>query len=176
MPNLRPPLIIALDGPAASGKSTVAIRIAEKMDIFYINTGYMYRAVALRCMQKGVSHDADIAKIKEVVENIKFEIKEKRIMVDGQDISKEVASVEVENKVSYFASLKAVREVLIKKQRQLANEHSVILDGRDIGTVVFPKAQIKIFLSATPQTRAKRRYEELKQKFPDKTLNYEEIR
>ncbi len=169
-------IIIAIDGPAASGKSTLAKSIAEKMKVLYINTGLMYRAITYKCLQAGISMDSDSSQILEIINHTKFEVNDSQIYVDGIDFSSKASSVEVESNVSVYAKLPVVRESLVARQREIAGVCSVVMDGRDIGTVVFPYADVKIFLIASVEARAKRRFDELLSKYPNNKISLEEIR
>lgn len=159
-------LQIAIDGPAGAGKSTVAKKIADALHYLYIDTGAMYRAATWLVVQKGISFDDRDAIVKAVAES-KIELKpghdEEKILVfvNGEEVTKLIRSQNITKLVSKLASIGAVREQLVNQQRQLALAGGVVLDGRDIGTVVLPDANIKIFLTASPAVRAKRRLLEL---------------
>lgn len=151
---------VAIDGPAAAGKSTIAKLVASKLGYVYIDTGAMYRAFTWYAMEKGVDcqdHDACIALIPEVTIELK---KDNVVMCNGIDITKEIREPRVSGNVSYIASYKEIRLFLVDQQRLMANNVSVIMDGRDIGTYVLPNADVKIFQIASVETRAKRRYDE----------------
>ena len=164
---------VAIDGPAAAGKSTVAKLVAEIKGYTYIDTGAMYRAFTLYCLEKGVDcqdHDKCIALIPEV----NIELKPGHIvLLNGRDVSKEIRQTNVSGNVSYIASYKEIRLFLVDQQRKMAESCSVIMDGRDIGTYVLPNADVKIYQIASVKTRAIRRYEENIQKGIPCT--YEEI-
>lgn len=157
---------VAIDGPAASGKSTVAKIIADKLDFMYIDSGAMYRAVTLKWLEqaKQVKSDDDEVILKNIVDKLEihFEDNGKTIFLNGVDCSKEIRSSKISQNVSYVASFAVVRNALVEKQRELSNNSNVIMDGRDIGTVVFPDAEVKIFLDASAEIRALRRIEDLK--------------
>ncbi|RMA97651.1 (d)CMP kinase [Hydrogenothermus marinus] len=156
-------MIIAIDGPAGAGKSTVAKILAEKIGCTYINTGAMYRAVAYKLLQIGGKFTEE--DLKNILENISISLDKDKVLLDGEDISDKIKDEKVSKMASKIATIKIVREKLVEKQRQMAKEKEcVVMEGRDIGTVVFPNADIKIFLTATAEERAKRRYEELKAK------------
>ena len=161
---------IAIDGPAAAGKSTVAKLVAEIKGYTYIDTGAMYRAFTLYCLEKGVDcqdHDACVALIPEV----SIELKPGHIvLLNGRDVSKEIRHTNVSGNVSYIASYKEIRLFLVDQQRKMAESCSVIMDGRDIGTYVLPNADVKIFQIASVETRAIRRYDENVAKGIDCTL------
>jgi len=156
-------MIIAIDGPAGAGKSTVAKILAERLNCTYINTGAMYRAVALKFLKIGGKFSQE--DIKEILENTDIYLKEDKIFLDKEDVSEEIKDEKVAKFASKIAQIPIIRQYLVEKQRQIAKkEICAVLEGRDIGTVVFPNATVKIFLTATPEERAKRRYEELKSK------------
>lgn len=159
-------LQIAIDGPAGAGKSTVAKKIADALHYLYIDTGAMYRAATWLVVQKGISFDDRDAIVKAVAES-KIELKpghdEEKILVfvNSEEVTKLIRSQNITKLVSKLASIGAVREQLVNQQRHLAMAGGVVLDGRDIGTVVLPDANIKIFLTASPAVRAQRRLLEL---------------
>jgi cytidylate kinase len=156
--------IIAIDGPAGAGKSTVARRLAEQLKFLYIDTGAMYRAVTLACMRRQVSLD-DQAAVEAVAREAKLEFVAGRpgvILLDGEDVSAEIRLPEVSRNVSAFvASYPGVRRVLVAGQQRLGAAGGVVMEGRDITTVVFPDAELKVFLDASQEERARRRFEEL---------------
>ena len=164
---------IAIDGPAATGKSTTAKRLAKKLSFIYIDTGAMYRAMGLYFIENNISL-YDEEKINEVCNNIDIDIyyenDEQHINLNGRDVTKLIRTEEVSKYASVTSSYLKVREKLVALQRKLAEKNSVIMDGRDIGTVVLPDAELKIFLTATEEERAIRRYEELIEKGQDVTI------
>lgn len=149
--------IIAIDGPSGVGKSTIAKKLSKILSINYVDTGAMYRAVAYKIILNNISFD-NHEKIKKLVKEIKMEFKLNVLYVDGKRISKEIRTEEVSKAASLISSYKYVRESLVQMQREMGKYDSLILDGRDIGTVVFPKADIKFYLTASTKERAKRRY------------------
>ena len=156
--------IIAVDGPAGAGKSTVSKIIAEKLNFTYIDTGAMYRAVALKFLRSGQP-------LEKIVENIEIKLDESaKVFLDGEDVTKEIRTPEVSKLASDVSKFPFVREKLTELQREMAKKGSVIMDGRDIGTKVLPNADLKIFLTASLQERARRRFEELKLKNPSVTI------
>ncbi|OGI12051.1 MAG: cytidylate kinase [Candidatus Margulisbacteria bacterium GWF2_35_9] len=167
--------VIAIDGPAASGKSTVARLLADKLKFSYINTGVMYRAITYKCLIKNINVE-EMSRIEQITTMTKFTIVRNQILVDGEDLSDKVALQEVAANVSAFSKIPQLRDVLICKQRELAKKHSVIMDGRDIGTVVFPSATYKFYLDASVEIRAKRRYLELLEKIPSENVTLEDIK
>ena len=156
-------MIIAIDGPAGSGKSTTARCLADKLNIVHINTGSMYRAIALKCINTNVdvSNQSDLEKLLGDT-YIKFDDNSpESLYMDGSDVSLEIRSSRVTEFVSLVSSIKIVRETLVKYQRQIASNIDVVLEGRDIGTAVFPNADYKFFLVADIRERASRRKIEL---------------
>lgn len=169
-------MIVAVDGPAGSGKGTVTKRIEQELGFLNLDTGATYRCVALEVLRRGISLN-DEREIIKVANEIKIEINNKGekdiILLNGEDVSKEIRTNDVTQIVSQVSSIIPVREKMVEVQRNLAKGKNVIVEGRDIGTVVFPNADIKIYLDASEEVRAKRRYEENKQNGIDTT--YEEV-
>ena len=169
-------MIVAVDGPAGSGKGTVTKRIEKELGFLNLDTGATYRCVALQGLRENVSLK-DEEKIIKIANDINIEINNTGdkdiILLNGEDVSKEIRTKEVTSIVSQVSSIIPVREKMVEVQRKLANEKNVIVEGRDIGTVVFPNADIKIYLDASEEVRAKRRYEENIQNGIDTT--YEEV-
>ena len=182
-------MIIAIDGPAGSGKSTIAKKLAEELDFVYLDTGAMYRLVTLKALNEKMSFDSlknivdllenknnnsdfeVIQNMKKILENLNIDIKKNRFFLDEIDVSDEIRKPVISENVSNIAKIKEVREKLVDLQRKFSKSENVILDGRDIGTVVFPNAELKIFLMADAMERAKRRYKELVLKNEDVTLD-----
>ena len=164
--------IIAVDGPAGAGKSTVSKIVARKLGYTYIDTGAMYRTVALKCnLECGMWNEELIEK---VIEDIDIRLDESgKVFLDGVDVTKEIRTPEVSRRASDVAKFGFVRKKLTELQREMATQGSVIMDGRDIGTQVLPNADLKIFLTATVEERARRRFEELKTKGVD--TDFEQI-
>ena len=156
---------IAIDGPAGAGKSTIAKRLAGELGYYYVDTGAIYRTVAYFLDLLGVSpKDADGVEryIDELTVEIRYDNDGKQHMImNGMDVTDEIRTQDISQKASLVSAHGVVREVLLDMQRDVAKAHNVIMDGRDIGTVVLPKADVKIFLTATPEVRAKRRTDEL---------------
>jgi len=167
-------MIIAIDGPAGSGKSSVAKIIANKLQFSHINTGAMYRAVALKAGQLNKDLDDENA-IAEVARNQGIQFvpgaTSQAVILDGEDVTSLLRSKQVDQDAAIVASLGEVREILVAKQRDMGATGSIVMEGRDIGTVVFPQAERKFFLDATPEERGKRRYEELRAKNQKVDLN-----
>ena len=155
-------MISAIDGPAGSGKSTIAKLIAEDLELVYLDTGAMYRLVTLKALNEGIL--GDFEKIKKMLNNLNIDIKENGFYLDNVDVSDEIRKPIVSENVSDIAAIREVREKMVDLQRKFSESKNVILDGRDIGTVVFPNANVKIFLVADAKERANRRYKELVKK------------
>lgn len=168
---------IAVDGPAGSGKSTISKIIAERLNLIYIDTGAMYRACAYLSIKYDLSKTSLVDRLKVCDIFFRKSDKGQRVILEvdtGQfDITDEIRSVEVTERVSEISKIKEVREILTKKQQYIASKNSVIMDGRDIGTVVIPDAEYKFYLDARPEERARRRFDELKGKGED--VYFEEI-
>jgi len=160
-------MIIAIDGPAGSGKSTIAKLVAKDMGLVYLDTGAMYRLVTLKALNEGIlGNDGlnELDKIKKLLDDLNIDIRENRFYLDDADVSEEIRKPVVSENVSDVAAIREVREKMVDLQRKFSESKNVILDGRDIGTVVFPNADLKIFLVADARERAKRRYRELIEK------------
>ncbi|MEG1254435.1 (d)CMP kinase [Clostridium sp.] len=151
---------IAIDGPAGAGKSTIAKLLGEKYKLMYINTGSMYRAVTLFAMKKGID-STEVDKLCNLIETLNMHFHNDNLIVNGVDVTKNLTDIEVTNNVSKYASVLEVRRNLVRMQQEIAKDYDVIMDGRDIGTVVLENATLKIFLTARAEERAKRRYDEL---------------
>ena len=159
---------IAVDGPAGAGKSTIAKLAASELGIVYVDTGAMYRAIGLACIRKGIDPDKDVAGVEAILPEVNVEIAHSEggqsVFLNGEDVSVEIRLPEVSVAASDVSRIPAVRAKLLELQRGLARKTDVIMDGRDIGTVVLPDAQLKIFLTASVEERAKRRFRELCEK------------
>ena len=152
-------MIIAIDGPAGSGKSTIAKLIAEDLGLVYLDTGAMYRLVTLKALNEGILGNLD--KIVKMLDDLRIDIKKNEFYLDDTNVSEEIRKPVVSENVSDIAAIREVREKMVDLQRKFSESKNVILDGRDIGTVVFPNADVKIFLIADAKERANRRYKEL---------------
>lgn len=167
---------IAIDGPSGAGKSTIAKAAAKALDFVYLDTGAIYRTVAWHITMLGIGpKDTDHVPILLDDANIQIEFQPdgQHMILNGKDISGEIRTPEISACASQVAKLSCVRDYLLDLQRDLAKRHNIIMDGRDIGTVVLPNASLKIFLTATPEKRAQRRYEEYLQK--GQSATYEEV-
>ena len=174
-------LIVAVDGHSSTGKSTVSKILAARLGYTYIDTGAMYRIVTLKAMREGLIRNGNVddEKLKEVLPTIIFgfkyneEKKRYESYMNGEYVEVAIRGLEVSDNVSLIAALPYVRELLVEKQREMAKEGGVIMDGRDIGSVVFPHAEVKFFMTASPEVRAQRRYKELIEK--GEQVTYEEV-
>lgn len=171
------PIAIAIDGPAGAGKSTIAKLAAKELNFIYVDTGALYRTVGLAATKNNVEPKTSV-QVDELLSKIKVELtfndkNEQIVLLDGEDVSSQIRTPEASMMASAISAVPAVRAYLLDLQRNIAKTNNVIMDGRDIGTVVLPDAQIKIFLSADPEDRAKRRYDELVEKGMD--VKYEDI-
>jgi len=166
-------IIITIDGPAGSGKSSVARRVAEELGFAYLGSGAIYRAVSLYLSRKCISSD-DVAKIEVELEKLTIQIDDQqRIFVNGVDVTGEIRSPKVDEVVSFYSSLPVVRRRLLSIQRELGDRQNLIAEGRDMGTVVFPNADLKIFLKANARTRAARRWKELAERGVE--ISYDDV-
>ena len=168
-------MIIAIDGPSGAGKSTLGRMIARELNLLYIDTGAMYRAAALAVMEAGVSTN-DAAAVAEVAARANIKLAGNpdslQIMLGGRDISRAIRTEEVGHTASVISVIPEVRRTLVERQREIGRHGGVVLDGRDIGTVVFPDADIKFYLTAAPEERAHRRYEE--ERVKERNITFEE--
>lgn len=170
---------VAIDGPVGAGKSTVARESAKRLGFIYADTGALYRAVALYVNRRGLNEDSDgfkenvAALLPEINVEIKIAEGTQRVFLNGEDVSEEIRLPEISMAASAVSSIPAVRDFLLELQRDIAKKNNVLMDGRDIGTVVLPHANVKIFITASPEIRAKRRFAELVNKGVDTT--YEQV-
>lgn len=154
---------VAIDGPAGAGKSSIAKAVSQAMGYLYVDTGALYRAIGLFAVRNGIiPSDAEnlIPRLNEIQIELVHKEGEQRILMNGEDVSEEIRLPEMGMAASDVSAIPAVRAFLLEMQRDMAKKYNVVMDGRDIGTVVLPDAKVKIFLTATPQARARRRYEE----------------
>lgn len=168
---------IAIDGPGGAGKSTIAKMVAEKMNMEYIDTGAMYRAIGWMFSKNNVNTE-DSAEVQDVLNRTAIDFDNGKIFLNGEDISGEIRTPEISKTASVCSKLPEVRSKLVALQREIAEGKSVVMDGRDIGTNVLPNAEVKIFLTADPMVRAKRRYDQLLESGKEADLNsiFEDIK
>ncbi len=164
----RTPVVITIDGPAGAGKSTIAKKVAQSLGYTYLDTGSMYRALTLKALHQKVNLEDEQALV-DLVKTAEIDIQTDeqhllRVLLDGQEVSEEIRTLEVTNNTFYIARVPDVREVMVEKQRSIGARTSVVVEGRDTGTVVFPWARKKFYLDASLEERAKRRILELKEK------------
>lgn len=154
---------VAIDGPAAAGKSTVAKIVAKKLNYVYVDTGAMYRAITLKVCNEDITLDNEKA-IGKIVENTTIKLKndgdKQIVLLDGKDVTDDIRTNRVSNAVAKVATYRAVRDMLMDQQKAIASKQSVVMDGRDIGTAIIPNAEVKVFLIASVEERAKRRHDE----------------
>lgn len=158
---------IAIDGPAGAGKSTVAKGVAKRLGYIYVDTGAMYRTMALACYRAGIKADEEekvVEKCNQVDITLGYENGLQKVYLDGEDVSELIRQEVIGNMTSAIAVYPPVRKILVEMQRDLARKNNVVMDGRDIGTAVLPNAELKIYLTASSKTRALRRYRELMEK------------
>ncbi len=168
---------VAIDGPAGAGKSTISRAAAKELGFIYIDTGALYRTVGLNALRKGADIENPQSIASTLTDDLKVELRfidgEQKMFLNGEDVSADIRTPEASMAASRVSAVPAVREYLFDLQKKLASENDCVMDGRDIGTVVLPDAKVKIFLTASPESRAKRRYDELIQKGMD--VNFEDV-
>jgi cytidylate kinase len=152
-------IIVAIDGPAGAGKSTVAKAVAERMGFLHVDSGAMYRAVALWAVENGID-PGDFQKLAPLAEGASIVLDDGRVWLNGREITGDIRRSDVSQAASKVSAIPGVRRALVAKQKEYALRQSVVMEGRDIGTTVYPEAQVKIYLDASPEVRAKRRVEE----------------
>ena len=165
----RKPINIAIDGYSSCGKSTLAKALAKDVQFTYIDSGAMYRCVTLYVMQHEIPID-DSESIIKSLPNIHIDVNFETFLLNGVDVSKEIRKMEISQRVSQVSTIKEVRQDMVRMQRLLGDKQNIVMDGRDIGTTVFPKAQLKIFMTAHPMIRAQRRFKEMVEKGEDSSL------
>ncbi len=171
--------VVAIDGPAGTGKGTITKLIAQELGLVNIDTGAMYRCIALACLAKGMTTNEEKERIIEIANKVNIQIQhngaEQEIFLDDKNVSEEIRSQEATMMASQVSAIPAVREIMVNLQRKMAEGKEVIMEGRDITTVVFPNAQVKIYLDATAEERANRRYKEYQEKGVNLEMTYEEV-
>ncbi|MDP4145696.1 MAG: (d)CMP kinase [Bacillota bacterium] len=163
---------VAIDGPAGAGKSTIAKLLSNRFGLMYINTGAMYRTIALKAMNNNIKAE-DIEKLCLLTDSLEMHFNSDRLIVNGEDVTDYINDPFISQNVSQYAAIPEIRQRLVKLQQQMSNKYNVVMDGRDIGTVVLKNAAFKFFLTASPEERAKRRFNELIAKGLD--VNYDSI-
>ena len=161
---------VAIDGPAGAGKSTIAKLVGKNFDLMYINTGAMYRAVALVAKENNID-EHNIKGLVDLIDKMDMRFENDDLILNGENVQNKITLPEISSLASKYASIKEVREKLVKLQRDMSNRFNVIMDGRDIGTVVLKDSKLKFYLTATPEARANRRYKELTEKGIDVEYN-----
>jgi cytidylate kinase len=156
----REKINIAIDGYSSCGKSTLAKALAKEFGYVYVDSGAMYRCVTLYFLQNNINLSSDDA-IQKALKEIEIDFEENKVFLNGADVSEEIRSMQISNAVSKVSAIKAVRQAMVYLQQNIGIKQNLVMDGRDIGTTVFPKAQLKIFMTAHPMIRAQRRYKEL---------------
>lgn len=158
-------IVVAIDGPSGAGKSTIGRALAEKLSYTYLDTGAMYRAIAVRAIEQNLSPEDEPALAAAAASaTISFDPTGRRVLLNGRDVTDEIRTREATRIASAVAKIGAVRREMVRQQQELGRAGGVVLDGRDIGSVVFPKAEVKFYLDAAPETRARRRCDELRDK------------
>lgn len=160
-------IAVAIDGPAGAGKSTIARRVAHELGFLYVDTGALYRAIALSVLRAGKNPERAeqvVPVLAEISVSLRYVDGEQRVLLGAEDVSEEIRTAQVASASSHVSAIPQVREFLLELQRNLAKQNAVVMDGRDIGTVVLPQAQVKIFLTASLEERARRRWKELCEK------------
>ncbi|WP_238901167.1 MULTISPECIES: (d)CMP kinase [unclassified Clostridium] len=154
---------VAIDGPAGAGKSTIAKLVSKRFDLMYINTGAMYRAVALKAQEQNLQPE-NVQEICNIIKTMEMHFENDDLILNGENIQDKITTPNISSIVSEYASISEVRAILVKLQREMSSKFSVIMDGRDIGTVVLKDANFKFFLTASPEQRATRRFKELQER------------
>ena len=173
---MRTPINVAIDGPSGAGKSTMARLLAQQLGFVYVDTGAMYRSIGLYAKRAGIGLEeieAIVPRLPEITIQLRYTDGVQHIFLNGEDVSEEIRTEVISRYASAVSTLAPVREYLLELQRGLARDHDVIMDGRDIGTVILPHAQVKIFLTASAEERARRRYQELLEK--GQAVEYDQV-
>lgn len=177
LPNMRKNLVVAIDGYSSCGKSTLAKALAKKLGFIYIDSGAMYRAVTLYFLRNNVdlqNHDAIIEALNHIELNFHSRDYQSHITLNGEEVSDEIRLMPVSEAVSPVSAIKEVRKEMVKQQQRMGKSKNIVMDGRDIGTAVFPDAQVKFFMTADPKIRAERRFKEMQAK-GDESITLEEV-
>ncbi|MFA6779352.1 MAG: (d)CMP kinase [Paludibacteraceae bacterium] len=172
-------IIVAIDGFSSCGKSTMAKDLAKAVGYAYVDSGAMYRSVTLFCQRRGLINEdvVDEPALKNLIDDIRIEFrlnqetKKNETFLNGENVENEIRTLAVSNQVSVVSAVGFVRKAMVRQQQAFSKDRGVVMDGRDIGTVVFPDAELKIFLTASPEIRAQRRYDELKQKGQEESFD-----
>lgn len=162
---------IAVDGPAGAGKSSIAKAVAAEIGFIYVDTGAMYRSIALFALENGLNNEQLIQNLGKIDVSLKYVDKTQHILLNGRDVSELIRTPEVSMNASRVSAIPEIRDFLFGLQKKIASENNIIMDGRDIGTVVLPNADLKVFLTATAEERANRRFKEM----TDKSVSYEQV-
>jgi len=169
-------IVVAIDGYSSCGKSTLAKAAAKRLNFVYVDSGAMYRAVTLFFLENGIDLN-NMDEISLALQNIHIDLENKNdktlVLLNEADVSDRIREMDISNHVAHVSAIKEVRAKLVRLQQRMGNSQNIIMDGRDIGTAVFPNAQVKVFMIADPKIRAERRYQELKRKSPD--IDFEEV-
>lgn len=163
-------IAVAVDGPAGAGKSTIAKILSKRFNLMYIDTGAMYRGVTLLSKRNNIQPE-NIDDLCNLIKSLEMHFLNDKLIINGEDVSEEIRKTEISNIVSLYAAVPEVRELLVQIQKKMSKKYDVVMDGRDIGTVVLSEAPFKFFLTASPEVRAKRRYDELIEKKMDVEYN-----
>lgn len=171
--------IVAIDGPSGTGKGTITKLIAQELGLVNIDTGAMYRCIALACLDKEITNNEERERIIEIAKKVDIQIQhngtEQEIFLDNRNVSKEIRTQEATMMSSQVSAIPEVREIMVDLQRKMAEGKEIIMEGRDITTVVFPNAQVKIYLDASSEERANRRYKENQEKGINTEMTYEDV-
>lgn len=171
--------IVAIDGPSGTGKGTITKLIAQELGLVNIDTGAMYRCIALACLDKGITNNEERERIIEIAKKVDIQIQhngtEQEIFLDNRNVSKEIRTQEATMMSSQVSAIPEVREIMVDLQRKMAEGKDIIMEGRDIATEVFPNAQVKIYLDASSEERANRRYKENQEKGINTEMTYEDV-
>ncbi len=165
-------IVIAIDGFSSTGKSTLARVLAQKLNYTYVDSGAMYRAITLYFYQQNIQLD-DVKEVLNALEHIEVHFEENIICLNGEKVESQIRAMEISNRVSEVSAIEAVRHFAVEQQQRMGEKKGIVMDGRDIGTTVFPQAELKIYLTADPTIRANRRFQEILQK--DSTIDFKTV-